>query len=212
MERKNYLEKYSIWFLVIIYSVGVAGHLYKKTLPLMLALTPFTLLLVAVFIIFFAVKNNKSVAAWFLISYTLTFFIEVAGVKTKLIFGNYTYGNVLGVQLFGVPLIIGINWVIVTLGSISVAERFINNKLVVVIIAGAVSTLFDFLLEPVAVKLGYWNWFNNTIPMQNYLAWFLIACVIASLFLVMKLKVNKSLAEKYLYIQSGFFIILNYFL
>lgn len=212
MEGKNYLRKYSAWFLLVIYAVGVVGHLYDKTIPLMLTLTPFTLLLGAVLILYSEITKNKFIVMWFLLSYLITFIIEVVGVKSKLIFGDYYYGNVLGTQLFDVPLIIGINWVMVVLGAISVAQRLFNKKLLVVISAGAISTVFDFILEPVAVKLGYWVWFNNQIPVQNYFAWFFISSIISILFLSMKIIVKKSLAEKYLYIQCVFFVILNFYL
>lgn len=212
MEGKNYLRKYSAWFLLVIYAVGVVGHLYDKTIPLMLTLTPFTLLLGAILILYSEITKNKFIVMWFLLSYLITFIIEVVGVKSKLIFGDYYYGNVLGTQLFDVPLIIGINWVMVVLGAISVAQRLFNKKLLVVISAGAISTLFDFILEPVAVKLGYWVWFNNQIPVQNYFAWFFISSIISILFLSMKIIVKKSLAEKYLYIQCVFFVILNFYL
>ena len=31
---------------------------------------------------------------------------------------------------------------------------------------------FDLLMEPAAVKLDYWKWTNNHIPLRNYLMWF----------------------------------------
>jgi putative membrane protein len=48
--------------------------------------------------------------------------LEVVGVKTGLIFGEYKYGSTLGIKLFEVPLIIGFNWVFVILGSISISR------------------------------------------------------------------------------------------
>ena len=35
--------------------------------------------------------------------------------------------------------------------------------------------IFDVFMEPAAVKLGYWRWLGDSIPRQNYLAWFLLA-------------------------------------
>ena len=37
--------------------------------------------------------------------------------------------------------------------------------------------LLDFLIEPVAIRLNFWTWENNIIPIQNYLMWFLVAFV-----------------------------------
>jgi len=212
MEGKINLEKYSTWFLVIIYLVGVVAHLYDKTLPMMLTMTPFTLLIGAALIIYSEVRKRKEFLVWFFFSYAITFTIEVIGVKSKLVFGDYYYSKVLGVSLFDVPLIIGVNWVIIVLGAISVASKMFKNKIYAVILSGIIATLFDILLEPIAVKLGYWSWSNNTIPLQNYLAWYIIALAISTTYFIAKLSVKEKLAESYLYVQAMFFLFLNLFL
>lgn len=52
MERKrDNFEKLGIGFLYIIFSVGIAGHLFEATRDLMLFLTPYTLLICAVIVI-----------------------------------------------------------------------------------------------------------------------------------------------------------------
>lgn len=212
MERQINLEKYSTWFLIIIYSVGVIGHLYEKTLPIMLSLTPFTLLISAALTIYSEVRKRNKFILWVSLSYLITFTIEVIGVKSKVIFGDYYYSKVLGVSLLDVPLIIGVNWVIVVLGAISVADKVFKNKKLAVIASGIIATLFDYLLEPVAIKLDYWSWLNNTIPLQNYFAWFIIASTISTFFLLAKVSVKGKLAETYLFVQVMFFLILNLFL
>lgn len=212
MEGKTNLEKYSTWFLVIIYLVGVVGHIYDKTLPMMLNMTPVTLLIGASLIIYSEVRKRKEFIVWFFFSYALTFTIEVIGVKSKLVFGDYYYSKVLGMSLFDVPLIIGVNWVIIVLGAISVASRIFSNKLFIVIASGIIATLFDFLLEPIAIKLGYWIWSDNTIPLQNYLAWFIIASTISASFIIANISVKGKSAESYLCVQAMFFLFLNLFL
>lgn len=212
MEGKSIIEKYSAKFLVIIYLVGIAGHLYEKTLPLMLMLTPLTLFIGALLVVIHDARKSMSFILWFVISYISTFIIEVIGVKSKFVFGDYSYGNVLGLKILEVPLIIGVNWVIIVLGAISTSNRLFGNKFFVVIAVGTIATVFDYLLEPIAMKLGYWNWFNNVIPLQNYIAWFIIASALSIVFIKMKIDINKSLAEKYLYMQIVFFLILNIFM
>ena len=34
--------------------------------------------------------------------------------------------------------------------------------------------VFDIFMEPAAMKLGYWNWTSGSVPVQNYVAWFVI--------------------------------------
>ena len=47
---------------------------------------------------------------------------ESLGVNYGLIFGNYEYGNNLGFKFFGVPFLIGINWIILTAISANTAS------------------------------------------------------------------------------------------
>ncbi|MBK7882949.1 MAG: carotenoid biosynthesis protein [Chitinophagaceae bacterium] len=39
--------------------------------------------------------------------------VEIIGVKTGFLFGNYSYGIVLGPKIQSVPILIGINWFII---------------------------------------------------------------------------------------------------
>jgi putative membrane protein len=48
----------------------------------------------------------------------------------------------------------------------------------------------DFLMEPVAIKLGFWNWKNGVIPFYNYVCWFATALVIQ--FLYRKWRLNEA--------------------
>lgn len=46
-----------------------------------------------------------------------------------------------------------------------------------VTLASLLATGYDVVLEQVAIKLGYWTWLDNTIPLTNYLCWFLISMI-----------------------------------
>jgi putative membrane protein len=48
-------------------------------------------------------------------------------------------------------------------------------------------TFFDYLMEPAAIKLGYWVWQGSVIPFQNYLAWFVLGLLFAFLFSTQKI-------------------------
>jgi putative membrane protein len=133
------------------------------------------------------------------------------GVKTGLIFGEYNYGLTLGIKLFEVPLIIGFNWVFVILGSISISRLMTSNLFLSAIISAFISLMFDLILEPIAVKLDYWTWAEGIIPLQNYLAWFVIALISALGFSFLKVKVISKISLHYLLVQFVFFIILLIF-
>lgn len=196
-----------------MYSVGIAGHLIPQTRNLMITLTPFTLLLTGGLVAyksFFA--SDKKFIYWGVITYIVTFSLEVIGVKTGLIFGGYDYGTALGFKVLDVPIIIGFNWVLVILGAISISRVFTQNVILISVSAALLSVIFDFFLEPVAINLGYWNWDQISVPFQNYLAWLLIAFTFSIVLVKTKPDFNSGISKEYFLIQSIFFITLNLFM
>ena len=211
MEReKSFYLKYSVWFIYIIFAVGILGHSFELTRKLMLELTPYTLLICAfVVIIPYLIEKKGIILLWFLTTFVGTFILEVIGVKTGAVFGNYTYGDVMGLKLFEVPVIIGINWVFVILGAVLISNLITPQKIASSLIAALLALLFDLSLEPVAVGLGYWEWAGNSIPTQNYIAWFVIGFSAAFYFNLLNPKINLSLARHYFIAQIVFFFSIN---
>lgn len=213
MERTQNLKKYKEeYFLYLIFTVGIIGHLIDPLLPIMLYLTPFTLLLTTSVVLYKSYKSSgKLFLYWIIITYVITFFLEVLGVKTGIVFGEYLYGSTLGLKLLEVPLIIGFNWVFVILGAISTAKLITKNNLIVSLIAAAIAVIFDFILEPVAIKLDYWQWSDNIIPLQNYAAWFVIAFFSSFFYTKLKVTIESKISIHYLSIQFVFFLFINLF-
>lgn len=211
--KKNIITRYSAQFLIVIFAVGIAGHLNNGTRDLMLTLTPFTLV-ITMGLVFYSLlcESNRKLIHWFIITYLITFFIEVIGVKTGLIFGNYLYGSTLGFKILSVPVIIGLNWVFVVLGAVIFAQKVTSDRKLASFITAIIAVAFDFLLEPVAIKLDYWNWQNGKIPFQNYFSWFVISFFVAWLFYGMNLHVKTDLPKIFLIIQTIFFASLFLFI
>ncbi len=209
MEGKTGLiEKYSIYFLYIIFAVGIVGHSIEYTYDLMIALTPLTLFITSSVMIFnLALQKQKKYFIWFVIVFISTFVCEIVGVETGLIFGNYVYGETLDFKLFDVPIIIGINWTLVITGSIMIS-KFCNNQFLVFLIVPVLATLFDFVLEPVAIKLDYWSWKSGTIPLYNYVSWFIISLLAFGFYKFLKIELNSRIAKHYYFIQLVFFAVL----
>lgn len=214
MERKKTLRlsKEEI-FIYLIYSVGIAGHLTHSLLNYMKFLTPLTLLLTGGLVLFSSLNNaSKNYLIWILITYIITFLLEVIGVKTGLIFGSYWYGETLGLKFLDVPVIIGFNWTMVILGAILLSEKFFSRKIFILLSASLMATLFDFFMEPSAIKLGYWNWSDVSVPLQNYFAWFLISLIFSIIYFRMDIKLNTDLPIKFFLTQFVFFITLFVFM
>ena len=216
--RKNstpeWLPRYqqtAIILLSVFYLVGVIGHWHPATLPAMLVLTPYTLAGTAVVgFLPFVVEKRYRLLAWAGATFIVTLALEIVGVATGWVFGSYDYGATLGSQVLGAPLLIGINWTLVILGALAAAERLTGRPVPAAVIAALLCVVFDYIMEPAAIALDYWSWEGDTIPLQNYLAWGVIALVFAGLFKRMRLTSNHPLPLAILIVQGLFFLLLRW--
>ncbi len=211
MERPK--DKLVIRILIILYSVGVLGHIADgEILSLMKVLTPFVLLLSGGLVLFsLELQNNKPLAIWLIAGFLFTMIIEILGVKSGLIFGNYYYGYVLGVKLFGVPVIIGINWIMIIWGGIGIGNIAGSSIFSKSFLAAFMILVFDLILEPVAMKLSYWHWQGGIIPLKNYSIWFLIGFFLSFGYFRANIKIKTDLPIALFVIQIFFFILINLF-
>lgn len=211
MERKKFTEGRAYLVLYIIFAVGIAGHYTEKFFGLMLMITPYVLFLCGAFSIYLSGEfRSKKFLLWLLSAYVLTLLIEIVGVKTGMIFGEYSYGSVLGAGIGGVPLIVGFNWVLLILGSFNIARIAFKNNLLRCLLAAMLLVMMDLLIEPVAVKLGYWQWENAVIPLQNYIAWFVISLVAAISLVKLNFHNNNNSFMHYYISILIFFLMLNF--
>jgi len=196
----------------LMFAVGAAGHAYGPTLPLMLALTPWMLLAFGLLSLHAAVRDQGGpVLAWTLAVAAATFFLEALGVATGLVFGSYEYGTALGAHVLGVPPVIGFNWALVVLGCVRfLKRRFPGLRPALGALAvGILAVGFDWIMEPLAIRLGYWAWAGGDIPLQNYAAWFAIAAVAAYPALRQPRRPDSAFPAAYVLIQAVFFVVLR---
>lgn len=136
-------------------------------------------------------------------------FIEWIGVKTGIIFGSYRYGTILKPFIDKVPIAIGFAWLGMLLSSITVSQKLFQKPYFIIVISAALfMTIFDFFMEPAAIKLQYWTWTTDIIPFQNYLAWFIISLFFLLVGFKLKLfntKINNIPFHAY-FAQLGYFL------
>lgn len=197
----------TIFVVILFYVVGVVGIAIPGSQPFFRALIPFALLLSFILIMLFhkSWKRLDNLFAFPLI-YLLGYLVEVLGVKTHLIFGHYTYGEGLGFKLFDTPLMIGINWVMVVYCSAAMLAWTRWPSVIQILVASGLLVLYDLVLEHVAPLLGMWSWQENHIPLQNYLAWFVLAAGFHGLLKWMKVRTINPVASAILICQFLFFI------
>ena len=176
------LERFTILdssFTAIIYIAGTIGI---RFLPDFFLKTSFISILIPLSLYLFRLKPKDKDILLILSVYSISFFAEWIGVRFGWLFGSYKYGDSLGIKLDGVPLIIGANWLLLSLVSREVISKLLNNKILIIFLSSILMVLIDFLIEPISDNLNFWIWENNIIPYSNYLDWFLIALLNQTLF------------------------------
>ena len=196
------------FIMICIYTVGALGHLYPSLKPLFLILTPYNLVLtLALYLVLNSIKL-KDIPLLALI-FSIGFFIEVIGVKTGLLFGVYKYGDSLGFKWLDVPLVIGLNWVLLNFIGYGIVTKYVKNIILKSSLAALHIVLMDILIEPIAIQLDYWTWQNNEIPLQNYVMWFIVSFSIQLIINYSKLRIDFKSSLLMLSLQLLFFTVLN---
>ena len=137
------------------------------------------------------------------------FSVEGIGVATGALFGNYSYGSTFGFKLFETPLMIGVNWLFLALSTYGIVQYFTKKALWLILLPPVLMTSLDYLVEPVAMKLDFWSWENDSIPLQNYAMWFLTSLFIHSIIYLFKPKINTKISIVVFSVQVLFFGVLN---
>lgn len=190
-------------------------------------LTPLNLLVCLALILF--TQSPKGGSFWFFVltSFVIGFASECIGVNTGIIYGIYQYTDKLGPKLLGVPYLIGVQWV-VTLYCIGMTtfffRRYLENRHVEAskkmgkwfmaissISDGALlAVIFDWVMEPIATRLVYWEWANNDIPWLNYITWYVVSFIILLFFHLLPFRKENLFAVHLFLIQLMFFLLLRF--
>lgn len=208
--------------ILILYLVGVIIHSFCFTRSLALQLTTPFLLLINGLMIFQVLKDlnkatrNKTII-FLIAAFLITFIIEIVGSKTGAIFGSYTYGNSMVLKVVNVPVVIGLNWVVLLVSSYNLAEEIgkyfkIKSVFIVIILSAALLTFLDYFIEPVAIALDYWNWEIIRVPLRNYIAWFIISLCLTMGIQFFKINLKNTLLKYYYIVVLAYFILLHVFL
>ncbi|HOU02554.1 MAG TPA: carotenoid biosynthesis protein [Bacteroidales bacterium] len=195
-------------FIITLYVVGIIGIAIPFTRGFFVFLTPYILLISLLILIAFHTKHDTKTLLVFLSIFLLSFFIEVAGVNTGIVFGNYSYGKGLGIKLFNTPLIIGLNWVLLVYCTSAVFER--THLAVPLKIAGASLSMviYDIVMEQVAPFMDMWSFGVGRIPLKNYLVWFTLALLFHTVLKIAGIRISNKFAPLLFYCQFIFLLIL----
>ena len=203
-------NKYLIAILIIFHMVGLVGIMLPNFKDLILSLSFLNLLLAFVVILLGEDESKPILMKFLLIAFVIGLTVELIGVHTGLLFGDYKYGFNLGPKLWDVPLVIGINWGVLTVTAASVTHSLKLPHTLKIILNAIILVIFDFVMEPVAMKSDFWSWNNNSIPFFNYVCWFFIAVILQLIYFAMRKPNSNKVFNALFFIQFIFFIILNF--
>ncbi len=204
---KTYDYKYIgiglLWLMHLSAFIGINSGYSDFFLPLSAINLWFISLLI---IKYYPVQNKKNVIVFIIIA-LLGYFAEVIGVATGKVFGAYAYGKNLGFKVLDVPVIIGINWAVLSFVCSGLADKLsIGSNYVKAAFAAFLMLFFDFFIEQSAPIFDFWAFEAPTVPLQNYITWFVLAYVFNLAVLKLNTKSDFSICFNAYLVQTLFFI------
>lgn len=209
--NKEFLRM-SIFFLWLINISGFFGMLSDQN-EFFLSTTPYVLSLTLLLLILSHDLSNKKSKIGLMLIFLFGLIVELLGVNYGLFFGDYSYGANLGSKIYGVPYVIGFNWVLLIIATGSVSDKLIKGKEIYkIIFASFLMVLIDLLMEKSAPKLDFWEFVISPVPFSNYLWWFIFSLCFQYIFFKTVKTKEYNLSSNILVIQFIFFGMLAVFL
>ena len=217
----------SIAVALLFHVCGAAGILCTPYREWFIQHTPLNLILMTLLLIWNQEDKNPRFFLFLLLAFVAGMLTEIAGVQSGFLFGNYRYGTVMGAGIAGVPWLIGVNWAVIMVcaGSVmAILLEQVNKKnadhsmpprlagISLVLDAAILAVVFDWIMEPAAMQLGFWQWENGTIPAYNYACWFMISLLLLFFFSRLRFRKENRFAAYLLIIQAFFFSIIRIFI
>jgi putative membrane protein len=168
----------------LLFSLFVAAF-FTATQPLKPEMAVVSSLFVVLFALpsYYAVisqnKWKRGAAILFAIS-VFALVIETSAIHTGFPYGNFIYNDLLGQKVLGLtPWTVAFAWPPILLLSYWFARlrHQAKHKLKILFSTALGAMLIDVVLDPAAVKLGFWNWrdpgFFYEVPLVNFGGWLL---------------------------------------
>lgn len=205
-----------VYLSISMYVAGLIGLNFSETRSFFQFLTPFHLLSSLGILFYFHKDWRSPVPILFFLVYLGGYLVEVAGVHTGLIFGEYQYETTLGWKVFDVPLMIGVNWLMLVYCYVDILSRWGNKwavshptfLLIIRTTIGAILlTTLDYIVEPIAIEQNMWSWANGVPPLQNYLGWLVTSWLLVFLLMRQSYQKQNPMAPWILGLQWAFFLV-----
>jgi len=195
-------------FLIAInHVIGIIGLNDPSYQRLFENLAYINLLLSFALVMVFHSPINKGLVFFCMTSFVIGMTAEIIGVNTGYPFGKYYYTQAFGVQLYQVPVIIGVNWILLSYVSGMAMNNYFTRSSQRIIAASLLMVAIDILLESFATRHHFWVWQRGSPPLQNYFAWFLVSLPIQFIFQQLVSVASNIQSLRYLVILTCFLAI-----
>ena len=114
-------NKWLVGIFLFFLSIGLIG-MFTPLEGIVTQLSAANLLLTITLVFISYLSQWKRFMVVVSIAFLIGFVAELIGVHTGWLFGRYSYESNLGVKIAGVPILIGLNWAILSLGAWEISK------------------------------------------------------------------------------------------
>ncbi|MCK5490657.1 MAG: carotenoid biosynthesis protein [Candidatus Pacebacteria bacterium] len=128
----------------------------------------------AILVILFKERKNKDFLETLILAVLYGVILEVLNVHMS---GLYSYGEEFMVQIYDVPLAIGLGWGVIYYISHKSAQNYDLKWWQIPLFMSLIALSIDLVVDVVAIRLGFWSWqipFNQEwfgVPYDNLFGW-----------------------------------------
>jgi isopentenyl-diphosphate delta-isomerase len=142
----------------------------------------------------------------------LALVVETLAIATGFPYGHFRYSEMLGYRIGGyAPWTIVLAWTPLVLTAYAVAARAVGSPFFRPFLVAALLMVFDLVIDPGAVKMGFWQYPHGGgfygVPLSNYLGWLLSGLIAGSVFEGFVMLRKPLLPAPAQLISSGFLVI-----
>jgi len=176
---KRPFSVFLIWLFVLSALIGISMGYVSWFIPK----TPLNLIIGAVLLFLnFPINNAKTLGVW-CFAFVVGMTVEIIGVKTGLLFGEYYYGENLGAKFMEVPYLIGVYWAVLSFITAAIGHRCFAKPLPSALLGATLMVFLDVFIEQLAGEFDFWHFKDEIVPLQNYVTWFVVAFLLQYLLL-----------------------------
>ncbi|MCK5084059.1 MAG: carotenoid biosynthesis protein [Candidatus Pacebacteria bacterium] len=128
----------------------------------------------AILAILFEERKNRDLLETLILAVLYGIILEVLNVHMS---GLYSYGKEFMVQIYNVPLAIGLGWAVIYYISHKSAQNYDLKWWQIPLFMSLIALSIDLVVDVVAIRLGFWSWqipFNEEwfgVPYDNLFGW-----------------------------------------